>query len=117
MGIANTTSASRILNGSRLWLTSVEFGIRLALGATRADIFRLVLKESFWLVMIGIAIGLPATLAATRLISARLHQISAAEPLTLSAAVLLMIAVAAVAAFLPARRASRVDPMVALRRE
>jgi ABC-type antimicrobial peptide transport system permease subunit len=77
----------------------------------------MVLKESLWLVLAGIAIGLPATLLATRLISTLLFGLSAADPLTLVAATLLLPAVATLAAFLPARRAARVDPLVALRHE
>ncbi|MGH9837162.1 MAG: ADOP family duplicated permease [Blastocatellia bacterium] len=94
-----------------------EIGIRLALGATPAVVLRMVLKESMWLVCVGIAIGLPMTLAVTRLVATRLFGVSAADPLTIAVATLLMLAVAALAAFLPARRASRVDPMVALRCE
>jgi predicted permease len=94
-----------------------EIGIRLALGATPGKVLSMVLKESLLLVFLGIAIGVPAALAATRLISARLFGVSAADPLTLAAAALLMIGVAALAAFLPALRASKVDPLVALRYE
>ncbi len=91
-----------------------EIGIRLALGSTRAGILAMALKESLLLVAGGIAIGATATLAAARLISSRLFGVSAADPFTIGAATLLMLAVATLAAFLPARRASRVDPMVAL---
>ena len=94
-----------------------EIGIRVALGATRADIIGMVLKESLLLVLVGVAIGIPATLATTRVVSAMLFGISAADPLTIAAATLLMIAVAALASLMPAYRASRVDPMVALRYE
>jgi ABC-type antimicrobial peptide transport system permease subunit len=94
-----------------------EIGIRLALGATRADVLGMILHESLVLVAIGIAIGLPATNVATRLISARLFGVTPTDPLTIAAAAALMLAVAAVAGFLPARRASRVDPMRALRNE
>jgi putative ABC transport system permease protein len=94
-----------------------EIGIRLALGATPADVLRMVLKESLWLVLAGIAIGAPATLATTRLISSRLFGVSAADPHTMAVAAVLMIAVSVVAAFLPARRAARIEPMVALRDE
>ncbi len=94
-----------------------EIGIRLALGATRAGVLWMVLKESLWLVLAGIALGVPATLVATRLISTMFYGVNASDPLTMVGATMLMIAVAALAAFLPARRASKVDPMVALRYE
>jgi len=94
-----------------------EIGIRLALGAAPADVLGMVLKESMLLVVAGVAIGVPVTLAAARLISARLYGVSAADPLTIAAAASLMTAVAALAGFLPAWRASRVDPMIALRYE
>jgi predicted permease len=94
-----------------------EIGIRLALGATRASMLGMVLKESLLLVVAGIAIGVPVALAAARLISGLLFGVSATDPATISMACVLMIAVAAVAALAPARRAARVDPMVALRYE
>jgi putative ABC transport system permease protein len=94
-----------------------EIGIRMALGATRADVLWMVLKESAWLVVIGIAIGAPMAIAATRLISATLFGLGAADPITILVAALLLIGVAAVASFLPARRAAQVDPMIALRCE
>ena len=94
-----------------------EIGIRLALGATRATVLGMILRESVLLVLIGIGIGIPAALAAARLISARLFGVSAADPLTIATAASLLIAVAALASFVPARRGSRVDPMVALRYE
>jgi predicted permease len=94
-----------------------EIGIRLALGATRGRVLAMVLKQSLLLVAIGIAGGVPMTLAGARLISNRLFGVGPADPLTIAAAALLLIAVAAVAGFLPARRASRVDPMVSLRYE
>jgi predicted permease len=92
-----------------------EIGIRMALGATRADVLWMTLKESAWLVVIGIAIGAPMAIAATRLISTTLFGLGAADPLTILTAALILIGVAAVASFLPARRAAQVDPMIALR--
>jgi predicted permease len=94
-----------------------EIGIRLALGATRASMLGMVLKESLLLVVAGIAIGVPVALATARLISGLLFGVSATDPATISLACVLMIVVAAMAALLPARRAARVDPMVALRYE
>lgn len=94
-----------------------EIGIRLALGARRASIVSLVMKETVLLVAAGEAIGLGAALAATRLSSSLLYGLSPHDPATIGAAALLMIAVAAMAGYLPARRATTVDPMVTLRCE
>ena len=94
-----------------------EIGIRMALGARSADVIRLVMKETMLLVVIGIALGLSAALATTRLISTLLYGLTPNDPLTTAVAVLLLIGMAALAGYLPARRASRVDPMTALRYE
>jgi predicted permease len=92
-----------------------EIGVRMALGATRADVFRMAFKESAWLVSAGIAIGAPMALAATRLISSTLFDIGVVDPVATLVAASLLIGVAAAASFIPARRASLVDPMAALR--
>jgi predicted permease len=94
-----------------------EMGIRMALGASRSQILQLALRETFLLVTIGIAAGILAALGAARLISTLLYGLKPTDPLTMAAAALLMVAVAALAGYIPARRASRVDPMVALRYE
>ena len=94
-----------------------EMGIRLALGATSGGVLRMVLRESLWLVLIGVAIGVVATLVSTRFISSLLFGVSATDPVTVAGATLLLVLVAALASLLPALRASRVDPMVALRCE
>jgi predicted permease len=94
-----------------------EIGVRMALGATRGRVLGMVLEESVWLVAGGIACGIPLTLAATRFVSSKLFGVTPADPITIAAAAILMISVAAVAAFVPARRAAKVDPMVALRYE
>jgi ABC-type antimicrobial peptide transport system permease subunit len=94
-----------------------EIGIRLALGATPASVFRMVLRKSAVLVLAGVAVGVPITLAATRLISSKLFGVASNDPITIAGAGLLMLAVAALAGFVPARRASNVDPTVALRYE
>jgi len=86
-----------------------ELGIRIALGAHREDIFWMVVGETLLTVGAGIVAGVPLGLAAARLISAKLFGIRAADPVALAVAILLMISVAAVASFLPARRAARVD--------
>jgi len=94
---------------------SSEFGIRVALGATPADIGRLVLGQGFRLVGLGIAAGLLGYLALSRIVAKLLYGIGAADPATLAVAPLVLAAVALVACLLPARRATKVDPMVALR--
>lgn len=94
-----------------------EIGVRLAMGATRSAIVRMVINESLLLVAAGLALGLPISVAATRIVSARLFHVSPTDPLTFSAATALLLAVSAMAAFLPAWRSSKVDPMVALRCE
>jgi predicted permease len=94
-----------------------EIGIRMALGAQRGEILKMVLRETWSLVVIGIAIGIPAAAAATRLISSQLFGLTPADPVTISMASLLMVVVATCAGCLPARRATKVDPMVALRYE
>ena len=94
-----------------------EIGIRMALGAESVGILRMVLREGFTLAVVGIAIGIPASLAALRLISTMLYGLKPTDPATVAACAFVMIVVAALAGYLPARRASRVDPMVALRYE
>ena len=94
-----------------------EIGIRMALGAERRNIVWMVLKESMVLVAIGLAVGLPASWGAAQLISNQLFGLRPSDPLTLATSVVLLTAVAALAGYLPARRASRVDPLVALRYE
>jgi predicted permease len=94
-----------------------EIGIRLALGATRPALLNMVLKESMALALAGIAIGLPAALALSRLIRNQLFGIASWDPLTVTLAVIMMMVVAALAALIPARRAATVDPMIALRYE
>ncbi len=96
---------------------TAEIGIRMALGARGADVVRMVMKETMLLVAIGMAIGLGAAMATTRLISSLLFDLSPNDPATIAAAGLLMAVVAAFAGYFPARRASRVDPMTALRCE
>lgn len=96
---------------------SNEIGIRMALGAESSSILWMVLKETLILVGAGVAIGIPVSLAASRLVLTQLYGLSAGDPLTLGGAVTLLIVVAAIAGYLPARRAARVDPMVALRYE
>jgi ABC-type antimicrobial peptide transport system permease subunit len=89
----------------------------MALGAQRREILTMVLRETLLLVVIGIAIGIPAAAAAMRLISSQLFAVTPTDPVTISTATLLMVIVAACAGYFPARRATKVDPTVALRYE
>jgi predicted permease len=92
-----------------------EIGIRMALGAQRLDVLRLVMRESMILVAVGVAIGVGAALWASRFVAAQLFGLPGSDIPTIAAAVAVMVLVSAPAGFLPARRASGVDPMVALR--
>jgi predicted permease len=92
-----------------------ELGIRLALGAQRAELLRLVLAQGTRLAVIGLAGGAMAALVLTRFMSALLFGIGARDPLTFAGVSLLLLAVSLVAAFIPAHRATRVDPVIALR--
>ena len=94
-----------------------EIGIRMALGAGRRDVFWLILREAFLLVIAGVAVGVPIIFAVTRLASSLLFGLTPTDPISLFSAALLMLAVALVAGYLPSRRATRVDPLVALRYE
>jgi predicted permease len=94
-----------------------EIGIRITLGAQRANVFWLVTRECLMLVAIGLAIGVPIALGATRIIATQLFGIGATDPLTFTAVSILLLLVALAACYIPARRAMRVDPMVALRHE
>jgi predicted permease len=94
-----------------------EIGIRLALGATRGDVLWLMLRNAVRLVASGVFLGGPMARVASRFISSMLFGVSATDPITLVAAVALLVATAIVASYLPARRASRLDPMAALRYE
>ncbi|MFZ1218528.1 MAG: FtsX-like permease family protein, partial [Chthoniobacterales bacterium] len=94
-----------------------EIGIRIALGAMKTDILRLVVGQAALLVGVSLAIGLTAALGATRLLRSLLYQVGIWDPLTFGAIVLLLALVAIFAAWLPARRAAKINPMVALRAE
>jgi predicted permease len=94
-----------------------EIGVRRALGAQKGDILWMVTREALFLVVAGLAIGLPGALAATRVISSMLFGLKPTDLFSMCVATALMIAVALIAGYLPARRASKVDPMVALRYE
>jgi predicted permease len=94
-----------------------EIGIRMALGAERSNVRWLVMREILLLVAIGVAIGVPVTLAGSRLISNMLFGVPATDSMSLIASVAVLLAVGLLAGYLPARRASQVDPMLALRYE
>src|SRR6185295_5763619 len=94
-----------------------EIGVRMALGATGSRVTRMVMRETMLVVLIGVLIGCGTAVAITRLVSSMLFGLQPTDPETILFAVLLMIAVGALAGYVPARRASKVDPMIALRYE
>jgi putative ABC transport system permease protein len=94
-----------------------EIGIRVALGASHIDILRMVLGQSILIVGIGIAVGLGISLAATRLLAGFLTGVSPTDPVTFASVIALLTTVALVACWFPAHRATRVNPLVALRYE
>jgi putative ABC transport system permease protein len=94
-----------------------EFGIRMALGADRRDVLRLVLKQGLVLALVGVGIGLAGAIAVTRIIAGLLFEVSPNDPLTFVGIALLLTSVALFASYIPARRATLVQPMDALRHE
>jgi ABC-type antimicrobial peptide transport system permease subunit len=94
-----------------------EIGVRMALGAQRGNVLWLVLREALLLVAIGIVVGIPAAMASSKLISSMLYGLSGTDPISMAFVITLLGVIALFASYIPARRATKVDPMVALRYE
>jgi len=94
-----------------------EFGIRIALGAQRGDVFRMIIGQGLAITLIGVGVGLVAALGLTQFLSSQLFKVSPTDPLTFALVSLLMTLIASFACWIPAQRATKVDPMVALRSE
>jgi len=96
---------------------TTEIGVRMALGASRAQMLAMVMRESLWVLLAGLAVGVPLTFFVVRPLKSMLYQMSPLDPVSFVLAVAIMIAVSCCAALLPARRAASIEPMQALRSE
>jgi predicted permease len=96
---------------------TTEIGIRMALGASRAQVLTMILRESLWVLVAGLAVGVPLTFFAVRPLKSMLYQMSPLDPVSFALAIVVMILVSGCAALLPARRAASIEPMQALRSE
>jgi ABC-type antimicrobial peptide transport system permease subunit len=94
-----------------------EFGLRVAIGATPGSVMRLIMRQAAWIIGIGVVVGLAGGLGAGRLIAALLYDVAPTDPVSIVIAMAVLAAVTLLAGLIPARRAARVDPMVALREE
>jgi putative ABC transport system permease protein len=94
-----------------------ELGIRVALGATRQTIVRLVVGQGIWMAGIGVVLGIAASLALTRAIASLLFGVGKVDPVSLAAAPVVLMGVALLGCYLPARRAAKVDPVIAMRND
>ncbi len=94
-----------------------EIGVRVALGAGKREIFRLIIGNGVGLALMGVIVGVPAALALTRLMRGMLSGVSSTDPVTYIAVIAMLVTSALLASYLPARRATRVDPIIALHTE
>jgi putative ABC transport system permease protein len=94
-----------------------EIGVRMALGADRADILRLIVGRAFAIAVAGVALGVALTVPSMRVLAALLYQVSPGDPGVLAGLAALLLSVAVCAGYIPARRATRVDPLITLRAE
>jgi putative ABC transport system permease protein len=94
-----------------------EIGVRMALGAQRSDVLRMLIWRGMRLTLVGVALGLAAALALTRIMKNLLFEVSATDPATFALIALLLVGVALIGSYIPARRAAKVDPLLAIRNE